>query len=404
MNKDILDLGKAQYEHVVGLDEMERDSDGFILLKPSAKRADEKKATLTTDISNLEAKLKQFKAEREKINKYQKSDDYKESKKRLSKKKAKKQRENLLEMVFNNADHANDDDEDLEDDEDGTYRDKKQKAPRKKNETTLETTYGKRFSPVVAMLHEAIVEFDNIAISIENELADTRNSAKSMYRSTQLGNLISAKNSKLSAVKELASVAKTVSDLEYKKEKDKQAQEGADSTKAISAIGAKFLRGGLDALDSGSSKGKKKKDDKSSSKKSSGSKLKYNYDEDDDDEETGSIKSAQRRDVTDQRELAAKFAESLSFRKDDIKLSPHERFISMEGKYNIIVSCDPTDPDDTWKFVAVDSKTGKEIKGFKDDYPGLLPKKRNCKMVFDLSKNKATDKNSSRTYKLVYKD
>ena len=403
MNKDILDLGKSQYDHVYGLDEMDRDADGFIILKPSATRADEKKASLTTDITNLEAKLKQFKAEREKINKYQKSDDYKDSKKRLSKKKAKKQRDTLLEMVFNNADHASDDDEEA-DDEDGTYREKKQKAPRKKNETTLETTYGKRFSPVVAMLHEAIVEFDNIAVSIENELNDTRNSSKSMYRSTQLGNLISAKNSKLSAVKELAAVAKTVSDLEYKKEKDKQAQEGADSTKAISAIGAKFLRGGLDELDSKSPKGKKKKDDKGSSKKTGG-KLKYSYsDDDEDDDETGSIKSSAKRDVTDQRELAAKFAESLSFRKDDIKLTPHERFIAMEGKYNIIVSCDPTDPDDTWKFVAVDSKTGKEIKDFKDDYPGLLPKKKNCKMVFDLSKNKATDKNSSRTYKLVYKD
>ena len=66
-----------------------------------------------------------------------------------------------------------------------------------------------------------IFEFDKIAADIEADLNSSRNNAKTMYRSSQIGNMISAKNSKLSAVKELGSIAKVISDLEYKKEKDK---------------------------------------------------------------------------------------------------------------------------------------------------------------------------------------
>lgn len=390
MDKDILNLGIEMYENAVGLSDMERDDDGFIILKPTAKRVDERKATLTTDISSLEAKLKKFKEERTRMDKIQKTEEYKESKKKLSKKKAKKQKTSLLEMVFNNADHENDEDTD---EEDGTYRDKKG-APKKK-ETTLDTTYGKRFSPVVSMLHDTIVEFDNIAAEIEEELKNARNMSKSMYRSSQIGNLISAKNSKLSAVKELASVATTVSNLEYKKEKDRQSTEGSDTSKAISNLGAKYLRGGLDIFDDMPSK--KKKDKKSSGKKSN----KVDIDDDDDDEEDSSIKK-QRED--DQRVLAGEFAKTLTNHKNDIKLTPHERYIKMEGKYAFMVVADPLDPDNTWKFIAVDPKTGKEIKGFKDDYPGLLPKKKNCRMTFDLAKMKCTDRNSARSYKVIFKD
>ena len=395
MNNDVFNLGVSQYEHTFGLDEMDRDSDGFIILKPTAKRVDEQKSALTTNISDLEAKLKKFKAEKSKIDKIQKSDEYKESKKRMSKKKAKKKRDSLLEMVFNNADKAADEDsEDSDtDEEDVTYRDsRKTKAKNnKKSETTLDTTYGKRFSPVVSMLHDTIVEFDSIAAEIEDELKSSRSQSKSMYRSSQIGNLISAKNSKLSAVKELAAVAKTVSDLEYKKEKDKKAAEGSDTSKALSMLGAKYLRGS-DMFDD--KKSKKKDKDKKSDKKSK------SYDDDDDDDEDITIKK-QRED--DQRALAVEFAKTLSFKKGDIKLTPHERFAHMEGKYTIIVVCEPDDPDNTYKFIAVD-KNGREIKDFKDDYPGLLPRKKNCRMRFDLNRNKVTDLNSSRTYKLIYKD
>lgn len=395
MNSDVFNLGVSQYEHTFGLDEMDRDSDGFIILKPTAKRVDEQKSVLTTNISDLEAKLKKFKAEKSKIDKIQKSDEYKESKKRMSKKKAKKKRDSLLEMVFNNADKAADEDsEDSDtDEEDVTYRDsRKTKAKNnKKSETTLDTTYGKRFSPVVSMLHDTIVEFDSIAAEIEDELKNSRSQSKSMYRSSQIGNLISAKNSKLSAVKELAAVAKTVSDLEYKKEKDKKAAEGSDTSKALSMLGAKYLRGS-DMFDD--KKSKKKDKDKKSDKKSK------SYDDDDDDDEDITIKK-QRED--DQRALAVEFAKTLSFKKGDIKLTPHERFAHMEGKYTIVVVCEPDDPDNTYKFIAVD-KNGREIKDFKDDYPGLLPRKKNCRMRFDLNRNKVTDLNSSRTYKLIYKD
>ena len=400
MNQDILDLGYSQYEHAVGLDEMERDKNGFIILKPTAKHVDDKKAALTTDISSLEMKLKKFREQNAKLEKYQKSDDYKESKKKMSKKKAKKKKETLLEMVFNNADHMDDEDE-IDEEDDENYRDsKKSKKPDKKKETTLDTTYGKRFSPVVAMLHDTIVEFDNIATDIENELKESKGMSKSMYRSSQISNLISAKNSKLSAVKELASVATTVSNLEYKKDKDRQQAEGSDSSRAISALGAKYLRGGIDLLDDTDKRGKKKKKGKDKEHLVP-KKKKYSYDDDDDDDEEDS--SIKKQHEQEQRELASEFAKELINKKKDIKLSPHERYASMEGSYTIVVVADPIDPDNDWKFLAVDKK-GKEIKNFKDDYPGLLPRKKNCRMTFDMNRLKAYDKNSARTYKLILKD
>lgn len=397
MTKEVYDLGVSKYEHLVGLDEIDRNSDGYMMLIPTADKIDKRKSELTTNISDLEAKLKRFKEEKAKVEKIQKSDEYKESKKKLSKKKSKKQKTALLEMVFNDADHQHDDPEDEEDeDADGTYRDSKKKIRRtKKAETTLETTYGKRFSPVVSMLHDTIVEFDQIADDISKELSNARNQGKTMYRSSQIGNLISAKNSKLSAVKELASVVKTLSDLEYKKEKDKQAVEGNDTSRAISALGAKYLRT-ADIFGSGKSKKNKK------GKKGSGGKVSDTDDEDelDEDDDIGTIK--QQR-VKDQRELAAEFAKTLQNKKGEISLTPHERFIAMEGKYEIWVVLNTMDEND-WKFVAVDPKTKKEIKGFRDSYPGLLPKKKACRMVFDMGRLRAQDKNSSRYYKLVLKD
>lgn len=401
MDKDIYNLGIAQYAHMTGLDDMDRDKDGFIILKPTAKRIDDKMSGLTTDISNLEAKLKKFKAEKAKTEKMKDTKEYKESKKLLSKKKAKKKKMTLLESVFNNADKmAEEDDSEDDEDEDGEYKDsRKTKAAVRKKTDTLDTTYGKRFSPVVSMLYDTITEFDQIAANIEKELDDSHSQGKSMYRSGMIGNMISAKNSKLSAINKLADVAKTVSDLEYKKDKDKKSEEGADSSKMIASLGSKYLRGGgmfeEDSKKKGKKKGKVKVNDKPLKKY-------RNDDDDEDDEEEDSSIRKQRE--SDQRELAAEFAKTLSNRKKEITLTPHERFIAMEGKYAFVVVADPIDPDNTWKFVAVDPKSGKELKDFKDKYKDLYPKKKNCRMIFDLGKLKCTDKNSSRSYKLILKD
>ena len=98
----ILQMGRERYREASGLNDMDRDSDGFILLKPTASHTDQKKAALTADISSLEAKLQKYKAEKQRVTQYQKSDDYKSSKKEQSKKKMKKKKESLLNMVFNN--------------------------------------------------------------------------------------------------------------------------------------------------------------------------------------------------------------------------------------------------------------------------------------------------------------
>lgn len=393
-DQSVLDLGYERYDQMTGLSDMERDSDGFIILKPTANRVDKRKSDLTTDISNLEAKLKQFKQERNQLSQYQQTDEYKKSKKTMSKKKIKKKKESLLEMVFNNADKAAAEAESEADDDEGedgiSYRDsKKAKAKAKKasKDNTLDTTYGKRFSPMVSMLYDTITEFDKIASDIEDELAQARNSSRSMYRSSQISNLLAAKKSKMDAITKLTDIAKTVSDFEYKKDKDRQANEGSDSSKAISNLAAKYLRGSYDMDD----KSKKAKD-KSKKKKSK------DWDDDDDDVDD----SIKKQRESDNRALAEEFAKTLGKHKGDIKLTPHELYAKMEGKYTIQVLVDPFDESD-WKFVAVSTKTGKIMENFKDDYPGLLPRKRDTKMIFDIAKLKCTDKISARSYKLILK-
>lgn len=403
MNVDVLTSGKAQYLYAMGADDLHRDKNGFIKLTPTAKRVDEQVSSLTTDISTLEEKLRRYKEDKAKAEQFQKTEAYKESKKKDKKKKKKKERNELLEMVFNNADHIAE--EELESDDDANYRDGKKPARKKKDETTLETTYGKRFSPVVSMLYDSINEFDKIASDISAELDTPQLRAKTMYRSTQIGNMISARNSKLSAVKELASVATTISNLEYKKDKDRKAEEGSDTSKAISSLGAKFLRGGFDTFEDRKSD---KKNKKSGKKYDKYGRDKSKDDSDDDDDDTGTIKhktsdddDADDRESKD-REIASELAKALGKHKD-IKFTAHERYASMDGSYTIMVACDALDPDNTAKFVAVDRK-GKIIPNFKDDYPGLLPKRKNCRFVFDIGRKRVQDKNSGRSYKLLFID
>ena len=376
-------MSKRQYAK---LNDYERDKDGFIVLHPTADKVDEDCISLTTTISSLEDKLKRYKSEKEKLEKYKETDAYKSAKKK-KKKKLKKNKQALLEMMFNNADEQESVVPETEDDEEN-YKDKKAKrTPKKTN--TLESTYGKRFTPDVSLLQDSINDFDTIAAEIEKELEKSGDRAKTMYRSSQTANLISAKDKKLSAIKELVSVAKMVSDLEYKKSKDAKAEEG-DTNKIISSIGAKYLRSNDDDIF-----GKKKKKDKK--KKSSTIKIDDDDDEDDEDDEL-SVKHA-----NDEKELAARFAETLSKKKSDLHFSAHERYIDIEGTYKFVVVADTINYDNDWKFVAVNPKTDKEIKDFKIKYKDLIPKKKSCRMVFDVNKLKATDKNTNRTYKLILK-
>ena len=404
MTQDILDLGKAMYDHASGMDELKRDEDGFIVLMRTASGTDAKLVDLTTNISSLEEKLKKFKAEKAKTEEYQKSDEYKESKKKQSKKKLKKKRENLLEMIFNNADNADDIDEEELAEDGGSYADsKKTKAAKKKAanpDTTLDTTYGKRFSPVVSLLYDSINDFDRVADEIEEELKNIK--TRNMYRSSQVSNLLNAKDKKLSAINKLADVAKTLSDLEYKKEKDKKTEEG-DSSKLVSNFASKYLSGMFDDDSDDDKKGKKGKKSKSN-KKSRSLSAAAAMDEDDDDEEETSVRRRTKEDDEADREIASKLANKLLEKKDKINLSPHEKYIAMEGKYTIAVVANPMNPDDDWKFIALDPKTGKEIKDFKDKYKGLLPKRSDTRMTFNLDKLRAYDKNTAKTYKLLLKD
>lgn len=420
MDQAVYELGREQYRIATGYADMDRDEDGFVILKPTASRVDARKAELTTSIDDLESKLRAFRAEKAEVTRYQKTDEYKESKKKGRSKKEKKARASLLNMVFNNADALAEEEE--SEDEEG-YRDGRK--PAKKRETTLDTTYGKRFSPVVSMLHDTISDFDAIAKAIEEEINSNRGSARNMYRSQQIANLISAKNSKLSAVRELGSIAKTVSDLEYKRDKEKKGGE-TDTTRLISSLGAKYLRGDFDIDDDrgskGGKKGKKGKDkDKGDSSFKKATKGLKRDDDDDDDGEVGSIerpgsspnvmasgrdkkKKGDKSCADRDEDIAKAFAEEIKSRKGEFSFSPHEMNLKVEGKYIFVVACDPMDPEHTWKYVAVDPKTGKAIKDFKEKYKELYPKKRNARMRFDIAKKKCSDLNTGRSYKLIFSD
>lgn len=395
MDKAILDLGHSQYMSMIGMDDAERDDEGFILLRPSAARVDERVESLTTNIDSLEAKLQALRQSKKAMEDYKKTDAYKEDKKKNKGKKKKKERENLLNMVFNNADQVNE-----SDDDDESVHDPKKKGSRKKvSDTTLDTTYGKRFSTVVSMLYDSIQDFDKIATEIRGELDSTQGRAKGMYRSSQMSNLIAATSKKFDAVKELGTIAKTVSDLEYKKAKDKKAEEGTDSSKAISNLAAKYLRGGFDSTSDGKKNKKKAAKEKA---KGNFSKTAKSMGYDPDDDEDAEIKRDPQKKSRDQA-LAKEFAKALEGRAGDFNFTAYERHLDMEGKYTLVIACDPLDPEHTWDFMAIDKK-GHVIDEFKKEYKDLMPRKKATRMRFDVAKKKAVDLNSSKTYKLVFRN
>lgn len=401
MDQTLIDIGISQYESMRGADDVERDAEGFIILRPKADRVDQKLESLTTNIDLLESKLKELRETKAETAAYKDSDEYKAEKKEKKKGKKKKDRERLIQMVFNNADRDKEEDDSNSDgDDDSPKGDKSSKKGKgnKKASTTLDTTYGQRFSPIVSMLHDSINDFGRIAEEIEAELETPAGKQRTRYRSDQMGNLISAKNSQLSALKELGSIAKQLSDLEYRKDKEAKAEAG-DTTKALSNLAAQYLRTTDDV--GGKKKGKGKKESKKEKAKGNFTKsaksMGYDVDDDDDDEDEAPSGKSKKN-----YELAQQFAKVLEKRGGELSFSPYEKHLDLEGHYKFMVVCDPLDPEHTWEFIAVDPDTGKEIKGFKKDYKDLVPKKSATKMRFDIQKKKCTDLNSSKNYRLVF--
>ena len=74
MDSTVYDLSRARWLKAVGYDELEKDDDGFVVLKPTADRVDHRINSLTTNISDLESKLKQFRAEKAAAQQYTKTD------------------------------------------------------------------------------------------------------------------------------------------------------------------------------------------------------------------------------------------------------------------------------------------------------------------------------------------
>lgn len=107
-------------------------------------------------------------------------------------------------------------------------------------------------------------------------------------------------------------------------------------------------------------------------------------------------------DDADDGELADALGKALMKHKSELEFTPYEKHINLEGKYSLAILADAEKPSSSWKFIAID-KEGKEIKGFKDKYPELVPKKSDCKMSFNVTKMRVVDKNTSITYKLYLK-
>lgn len=387
--------------------EMEYDKDGYMILRhiselpPASPKTD-----LVTDLNALEKRLDIYR-ERHESKRIAEQESNKQSLlagsgTKKSKKADKKARKKLLKSIFNNADKAAEDADTVNDND----NEKSTKTD------TLDTTYGLRYTPMVNMIHGIIGEYDELAESIKEDLANRPNT-KTMYRSSQIANLISVKNSKLSAIKELTSIAKQITDLEYKKEKDSRSGD-ADDDKAILSLTTRFLRGSLDNDDIyvSSESPNKKKDKKDKNKKGS---TKTTSDSEDGKptkkrEVRGYVSTAKiekmaeelQDDDADDGELADALGKALIKHKDELDFTPYEKHINLEGKYSLAILADSEKPSSSWKFIAVD-RDGKEIKGFKDKYPELVPKKSECKMSFNVTKMRVVDKNTSITYKLYLK-
>lgn len=395
-------------------DEEDIDEDDETSESPASFNSDnvnDVKAKMTSSIDSIESVLMKYKDDKDAIDETYRSKQRKEYHteplfKPVDKKQKKKERKALLENVFNNS--PDDDDED--------------------SENRLDTTYGKRFAPVVEYIFDTINEFDNIADSIQNELANNKANTKGMYYTSQIGNLISARNSKLSAIKELTNISKTISDIEYKREKDNKKDDEKDLTKNFIYMGAQYLRGALnndrdddcknddngdsDVINSGSSSHnrKDKKRKKKDKKVKNGKKKKKSKNHDDDDDDTMSVEYVNdKKSSTPSRNISSKSVSNSDdvfnaiMSKRNVELNPYEQFIEVEGTYKFVVVADAEKPDDDWTFVAVDPKTDKKIKGFKEKYKALYPDKKLCKMYFNLERMKAIDKATNKSYQLFLK-
>lgn len=403
VNESAAALAKKEYERLIesDLEDVKRDKNGFLILEHSADMVDRQSESLTSSIESLEDKLRKYKEEKKRYDEIKKTPEYKEEvSKKKSRKKRKKERQNLLEMIFDNTDELRASiDENMEEDDEENYKDstktKRAAAKANKKTNTLDSTYGTRYAPIISTYYDMMNDIDDTIDDIKSELKTRQGSQRGVYRSSQTGNMISAINVKFSVAKQIETVANKITDMEYKKSKDQKGDE-SDTTRSLTLLGAQYLRGSYRG-DTGPAKKKKpepsKKDDKQKKKKK----------DSDEDDMIESIHIKEGGPSKSDREQAADFAKMLLSHRKDIQLDPHEYHINMEGKYKFIVVADSKNPGDTWEFVAVDPETNKKIKGFKENYKDLYPKRKLCRMSFDMEKMKATDKNSNKSYQLILK-
>ena len=251
------------------------------------------------------------------------------------------------------------------------------------------------------MLYDSVADFEKIASEIDAELAT--NKTRNMYRSTQIGNLLSAKDKKMAAVKELRSIADKITDYEYKEKAASAKTEESDTSKAVSNAAAKYLRGAMFGDDDKGKKGKKKEREESAFKRQGKKQgVKFDIDDDDDDDWEDSVKRKKNKaDADDDEELAKALAGEIN-KRGGVSFTNYERLSYLEGTYKTFVLCDPAAPEKDWRYVAVDPKSSKILKG--DDYKSLMPKRKDTRPVFDIGKKRMTDKNSGRKYPLMFKE
>lgn len=234
--------------------------------------------------------------------------------------------------------------------------------------------FNQRFDEPLTLLRQTIVSVDQTISDIDVLIKETKES-RARNKSTVLKDLLLAKsslfNNRTTNARSIGDLQKSRIDLELKK--IKETGDSNEKNRNIALISQAFPQ-----LVGNGAKLLSDRDDKKK-------------DKDDIDKKKDKRKQRDYEENFDKR--AAKL-----IRDGAIELTPHEASIDMEGKYRPAIK--KSYKDDDWIVIALDNDN-REIKGFKDKYPGLLPKKKQLNLVFDDERDVAKCRNTDRVFQVI---
>jgi hypothetical protein len=380
-----------------------RSSNGYIKVSFSPVGASILNKGIDDDIERKQKELEQLRKQRSKFEDIEESVTKKDKKKmKKDKKKKKKEKERLKNLPesskllygaveaykdkFFGKDGKNKDGK-KKNDYDGAFGTQKKKSSdsddddeekvQRKKEEREKKEFEKRFEEPLSLIRENIIDMSETLVEINDMIKETKES-RGRSKHIMLKDLIMAKTSLFSArassASSMSNIQKTRLDIEMKKVKESSG--GMDErTKNIANMNKFFPQ----LLASGKLSGSKKDKDK---------------DDDRDKSDKKKKKKNRNRDVEEKFETRV----TKLINSGEMKLTPHEASIDMEGKYKIIVMKSIKTGD--WRFAATDNN-GRILKDFKDKHPGLMPKTKHAKMRFDDEKDIAKDTNTDTIYQVL---